>query len=77
MQESKVTSKGQTTLPRDVRAALKIDVGDTLRYIVSGGEVRILKSRSATELFGMLKRPNQASVSVEAMDKAIAEGATS
>ena len=27
MQESKVTSKGQTTLPRDVRAVLKIDAG--------------------------------------------------
>lgn len=77
MQESKVTSKGQTTLPRDVRAALKIDVGDTLRYVVSGGEVRILKARSVTELSGMLKRPNQAPVSVEEMDEAIAECATS
>ena len=77
MQESKITSKGQATLPTAVRAALKIDVGDTLRCIVSGGEVRTLKARSEAELSGMLKRPNQASVSVEAMDEAIAEGATS
>lgn len=53
MQEPKVTSKGQTTLPTAVRAALKIDAGDTLRYIVSGGEVRILKARYVTELSGM------------------------
>ena len=77
MQESKVTSRGQTTLPRDVRAALKIDAGDTLRYVVSGGEVQILKARSVTELSGMLKRPNQAPVSVEEMDEAITEGGTS
>ena len=36
MQESKVTSKGQTTLPRDVRSALGLEAGDTLRYIVEG-----------------------------------------
>ena len=77
MQESKVTSKGQTTLPRDVRAALKINAGDTLRYVVSGGEVRILMARSVTELSGILKRPNQAPVSVEELDEAITEGGTS
>ena len=49
MQEPKVTLNGQTTLPTAVRAALKIDVGDTLWYIVSGGEVRILKARYVTE----------------------------
>lgn len=58
MHESKVTSNGQVTLPKDVRAALKIEAGDTLRYAVSDGEVRILKVRSVTELSGMLKRPN-------------------
>lgn len=36
MHESKVISKGQTTLPRDVRAALKINAGDKLWYVVSG-----------------------------------------
>jgi len=53
MQGPKVTLKGQTPLPTAVRAALKIDAGDTLRYIVSGGEVRILKARYVTELSGM------------------------
>ena len=77
MQESRVTSEGQTTLPIDVSAVLKINVWGTLRYVVSGGEVRILKARSVTELSGMLKRPNQAPVSVEEMDEAIAEGGTS
>ena len=76
MHKPKVTFKGQTTLPRDVQAALKIDAGDTLRYVVSVGEVSILKVRSVAQLSGMLKRPSQASLSFEAMDEAIAEDTT-
>ena len=53
--------------------ALKINAGNTLQYVVSGGKVRILKARSVAELSGMLKRPSQASVSVEVMDEAIAD----
>ena len=68
MQGPKVASKGQTTLPRGELAALKNDAGDTLRYVVSGGEVRILKAWPAMELSGMLKRPSQTSVSVLAID---------
>ena len=43
MQESTVTIKGQTTLPRDVRAALGLSSGDKVRYVILDGEVRILK----------------------------------
>jgi len=76
VQESTVTSKGQTTLPKDVRAALCIKPGDKLRYIVLDGEVRILRARSIQDLNGMLKRPGQAQVSLGAMEEAIAKGAT-
>jgi bifunctional DNA-binding transcriptional regulator/antitoxin component of YhaV-PrlF toxin-antitoxin module len=72
-----VTSKGQTTLSRDVRAALKIYVGDTLRSVVSGGEVCILKVRSVAKVLGILSRANQVKASVEAMDEAIGNGVTS
>ena len=76
MQESKVTAKGQTTLPKDVRAALSIKPGDKLRYLVHDGEVRILRARSILDLKGVLKRSGQAPVSLEAMEEAIADGAT-
>lgn len=76
MQESTVTVKGQTTLPRDVRAALGLASGDRVRYVILDGEVRILKARPVRELRGMLARPGQAPVSLEAMEEAIAEGAT-
>jgi antitoxin PrlF len=76
MQESTVTVKGQTTLPKDVRAALGLTSGDKVRYVILDGEVRILKARSVKELRGLLAKPDQKPVSLEAMDEAIAAGAT-
>jgi len=75
MQESTVTVKGQTTLPRDVRAALGLASGDRVRYFILDGEVRILKARSVGDLKGMLARPGLTPVSLEEMDDAIASGA--
>jgi AbrB family looped-hinge helix DNA binding protein len=75
MQESKVTARGQTTLPRDVRAALGLEAGDSVRYIVENGRVQMLKARHVRELSGMLRRPGQRTVSLEEMSEAIAEGA--
>jgi AbrB family looped-hinge helix DNA binding protein len=75
MRESTVTSKGQTTLPRDVRKVLRLQPGDKLRYILLDGEVRILKARPVLGLEGALKRPGQRPVTLDEMDEAIAAGA--
>ena len=40
MQESTITTKGQTTLPRTVRTALGLAPGDRVRYVILDGEVR-------------------------------------
>ena len=50
MRESTVTSKGPTTLPRDVRAALALNPGDRVRYVILDGEVRLLKARPVNDL---------------------------
>lgn len=76
MQESTVTVKGQTTLPRDVRAALGLKSGDKVRYVVMGGEVRLMKARPVAELEGLLARPGRKPVSLDEMDDAIATGAS-
>ncbi len=76
MPESTVTAKGQTTLPREVRAALHLQAGDKLRYIVVDGEVRLLKARPVLDLEGALKRSGTEAVSLDQMDEAIAAGAT-
>lgn len=75
MRESTVTSKGQTTLPRDVRAALGLHPGDRVRYVILDGEVRLLKARPVSDLAGLLRRPGADPISLEAMEEAIAEGA--
>lgn len=76
MQESKITAKGQTTLPKDVRNALNLEPGDTVRYLVVGGEVRIVKAREVAGIKGILHRPGQRAVSLGEMEDAIQAGAT-
>lgn len=75
MIESGITAKGQTTLPKAVREALSVKPGDRVRYVIQDGQVRILKAGPAERLFGML-RYDGPPVTLEEMDRAIAEGAS-
>jgi AbrB family looped-hinge helix DNA binding protein len=76
MQESTVTTKGQTTLPKDVRTALQLHPGDRVRYmILDGGEVRLVRSRPVMQLAGFLKDRTDKRASLDDMDAAIAKGA--
>ncbi|PTE20140.1 AbrB family transcriptional regulator [Cereibacter changlensis JA139] len=76
MPESTLTSKGQTTLPAEVRRALDLAPGDRLRYVIlDGGEVRLVKTRAVAGIAGMLHRAHRAPVDLGAMDEAIAGGA--
>lgn len=77
MRESTVTVKGQTTLPKDVRAALGLGPGDRLRYLIlDDGEVRIVRSQPLAKLAGLLKGRSDRKVSLDDMDEAIARGAS-
>lgn len=76
MQESTVTIKGQTTLPKDVRTALQLHPGDRVRYmILDGGEVRLVRSLPVIQLAGFLKDRTARRASLEEIDEAIAKGA--
>jgi len=44
---STITSKGQTTVPKEVRDALGLDAGDKLNWEVRGGRVAITAERPA------------------------------
>ncbi len=74
MIESSVTKKGQTTLPKPVRDSLGLQAGDRVRYVIADGEVRILPVRPISRLFGALRHDGPA-VTVEEMERAIADGA--
>lgn len=42
--DAKVMSKGQITIPKNVRTALGIEVGDRVTFIVDGTNVRVVNS---------------------------------
>ena len=45
MLTSKITSKGQVTIPKNVRQALKADAGDVVVYEIQGNTVLMRKAR--------------------------------
>lgn len=73
MPTAKVTSKGQITLPKEIRTALGIDLGDRVQFFVRADGVVELRprARDLLSLAGMLE-PRRRGVSVEDMDTAVA-----
>ncbi len=74
MPTATVTSKGQVTLPKKVREALRVRPGDQIDFVLEGeGEVRVRAGRfDVRDLRGLLRRPGRSPVSLEAMEEAIA-----
>lgn len=74
MPTATVTSKGQVTLPKQVRESLKVEPGDQIDFVLDAdGEVRVRAGRfDVRDLKGLLRRPGRRPVSLEAMNDAIA-----
>ena len=75
MAEATITSKGQITVPKAVREALRVAAGDRLEFVINErGEVMIHPLRKdVRRLSGILKRPGQRPISVEEMNEGILE----
>lgn len=73
MTTATLTSKGQITIPVDVRAALGVDAGDRVEFVeVAPGRYEfIAATRSVTELKGMFGKRRKA-ISIEQMNATIA-----
>jgi antitoxin PrlF len=73
-----LTSKGQITIPVQVRTELGVDAGDRIEFVrVGKGEFNIVAAtRSVRELSGMLYRKGRKPVSIDEMNAAIAKGAS-
>ncbi|WP_338925403.1 AbrB/MazE/SpoVT family DNA-binding domain-containing protein [Mycetohabitans endofungorum] len=77
MAAATVTSKGQVTIPVDVRNHLGLSIGDRIDFILNEGTGRyemVPVTRSVTALKGIIHKPAKP-VSVEDMNAAIAEQA--
>lgn len=71
-----LTSKGQTTIPKEMREHLGVKPGDKVKYVLlPEGRVYLLPRKSVMEVSGMLHRPGQRTVSVEQMNEGIAQAA--
>jgi antitoxin PrlF len=68
-----VTSKGQITIPAQVRTALGVGAGDRLEFVeVEKGQFAIVAAtRSVQELKGLFRAKRSKPVSIEEMNSAI------
>jgi antitoxin PrlF len=74
MPTATMTTKGQVTIPKEIREHLKIDTGDRLSFVVQEDGSVIVQpiTRDVRELGGLLRRPEQRSISLREMDEGIA-----
>lgn len=71
MSVSTITSKGQTTIPKEVRDRLHLHAGDRLEFIIRDDTVVLrAASRDVRDLKGFLPKPKKA-VTIEQMNAAI------
>ncbi len=70
-----VTSKGQLTIPKEVRDSLHLHAGDRVLFVVHGDNEATMKpiTKSVDEVYGTLYRPGQPQRSVQEMRAAVAE----
>lgn len=71
MTTATLTSKGQTTIPKEIRDYLSLEPGDRIEFLVQDNVVVLrAATRKVTDLKGFLRKPAK-QVSLDAMDAAI------
>lgn len=78
MATATITSKGQLTLPKEVRDRLGVHPGDKIDFVFSTDGQLVVKPRTihVEQLFGLLHRKGEKALTLEQIEAGIAEGAT-
>jgi AbrB family looped-hinge helix DNA binding protein len=73
MATATVTSKGQVTIPKEIRKLLRVEEGDRIDFVVEGSDRVVMRkpSRSLRSLRGLLYRKGRRAATLEEMDQAI------
>lgn len=72
--EARITSKGQVTIPVEVREKLGLKTGDKIQFVLMDGHCIVIpRNRDASELFGMLKEYAIDGTTIEDYSKAVEE----
>jgi antitoxin PrlF len=74
MSTATVTSKGQITIPKEIRKLLQVEEGDRIDFVIEGADRVVMRKpgRSLRSLKGLLYRKGRKPVTIEEMDRAIA-----
>ena len=77
MATATITSKGQITIPKEVREALGVEAGDRVEFVAqaAGGYTVVAATRDVRHLKGLIAKPAKP-VSVEDMHRAVARAAS-
>jgi AbrB family looped-hinge helix DNA binding protein len=69
MSSATITSKGQTTIPKDIREALDLQPKDKVEFTLlpDGTVIMRAKRRSILELHGLLHSPERKAIPLENM----------
>ena len=69
--DATLTSKGQTTIPKEIRDSLGMKPGDRMSFTLMPDATVIMrvKNRSVAELAGMLKKKGRKPVPVEQLSR--------
>lgn len=76
MSQATVTSKGQITIPAPVRAGMKVGAGDKIEFVdIGNGKYEVVAvTREVKTLKGLFK--SSSTVSIDEMNQAISESAS-
>jgi AbrB family looped-hinge helix DNA binding protein len=79
MPRATLTSKGQLTLPKEIRSRLGVAAGDQVEFAVGDdGSITVVSvKRTALRLHGVVGSEGAEPLSIEEMDRAIADRAAS
>ena len=68
---SKMTSKGQTTIPKDIRETLGLKPGDRMTFTMlpNGTVLMRVKNKSVMSLAGSLRKKGQKPVPIEQLSR--------
>lgn len=76
MFHGKITSKGQTTVPKEIRKRLNLKPGDKIVWYFDGDRLVVrAKNKSIMDLAGMLHRPGMKALTIEEINDAIGDAA--
>lgn len=74
MSSATLTSKGQITLPQDVRNDLDLKAGDKVSFEKIGRDYVLRpQNRSIMELAGILHRPGEKALTIEQIDEGLSK----